>query len=162
MLPRGKQADQSFRADLRVQPRGQFRPLCRDSPAAAAALAGAAKMTAHGQKGGSRDTTGIRAERDSLDYVRGGANAAAGDDGYPISDAFIAQPLVHSRQRQFNRNADIVANACRRRAGAAAKTVDGDDIRAAAGGLLVNLFYGFLAPVGILSKSAIVFLIFNA
>ena len=50
-----------------------------------------------------------------------------------ITDALIAQALIDSGERQLDRDADVVADAGRRRAGAAAEAVDGDDVRTRCG-----------------------------
>ena len=47
-----------------------------------------------------------------------------------FADALFAQPLIHRRQRQLNRDAHVVADAGGRGARAAAEAVDGDDVRA--------------------------------
>ena len=44
----------------------------------------------------------------------------------------MAESRIHRSQREFNRNADVIADAGGRSARAAAETVDGDDIRAGA------------------------------
>lgn len=58
---------------------------------------------------------------------------ASGDQGYAAAYALVPQPLVHRCQRQLNGNTHIVPYSGGRRAGAAPKAVDGDDIRTAAG-----------------------------
>ena len=90
-------------------------------------------MAPHGQQCRGGNVTGIRAQSNGLDHVGSGAYAASGDQGYAAAYALVPQPLVHRCQRQLNGNTHIVPYSGGRRAGAAPKAVDGDDIRTAAG-----------------------------
>ena len=74
---------------------------------------------------------GVRAKRNRLDHVRARTNRTADHNGNVVADSLVAKTLVNGRKRQFNRNAYVIADARRRGAGAAAETVDCNDVRAA-------------------------------
>ena len=84
-------------AFFRIQPLDEFRALSSDSPVAFTALAGAAQMTAKGQKGGCRYIAGICAEGDGFNDIGRASDASADDQGNLIPDAFIPQALVYPR-----------------------------------------------------------------
>ena len=133
MIPRGDEVDQALRADIRVEALDQIGTLGRDAPVALAGLAGAAQVAAHGEQGAGCDVAGVRAERDGLQQICGVADGTADNDRNLIADALVAQTLVDSGERKLDRDADVVADTGRSRAGTAAVAVDADDVRARAG-----------------------------
>ena len=57
--------------------------------------------------------------------ICGVADGTADNDRNLIADALVAQTLVDSGERKLDRNADVVADTGRSRAGTAAVAVDG-------------------------------------
>ena len=90
-------------------------------------------MAAHCQQSRGADVACVRAERDGLEQIGGVADGAADNDRNLITDALIAQALINSSQRQLDRDADVIADAGRSCAGAAAVAVDADDVCTRAG-----------------------------
>ena len=133
MPPRRHQVDQPFAPDVGIQAFHEVGALGRDAPVAFAALAGAAEVTAEREQGGGRDIAGVGAERDGFHHVRCAPDRAADDERHVVADPLVAQPLIHRGERQFDRDADVVADPGRRGAGPAPEPVDRDDVRAAAG-----------------------------
>ena len=119
-------------ADFRVQPLDKVCALGGDAPVAFAALAGTAQMAAEREQRRCCDIARVRTERYRLYNVRRRTDGAADDQRHIVADALVPQPLVHRRQSQLNRDAHMIADTGRRRTGAAAKAVDGNDIRAGA------------------------------
>ena len=78
------------------------------------------------------NVTGIRAQSQRFDHVRGTAYGPADDQRNVPPDAFIPEALINGCQRQLNGDAHVVTDAGGGSAGAAAKSVDGDNICAAA------------------------------
>ena len=102
-------------------------------------------MAAQCKQGCRCNVTGIGAQGDRFYHIGGAADRSPRDKGYVIADSFLAEPGVHGRQGKLHRNAHIVSDAGRRCAGAAAETVDGNDVRAASGdtaGDCSNIMYG--------------------
>lgn len=104
-----------------------------NAPVAQPRLAAPAQVASQRQQGGGADVAGVRPQRDGLDHISGGADAAAGDQGHMIAYPLLPQPLIHRGQCQFNGYAHIIPDTGGSRAGTATEAVDGDDIRAAAG-----------------------------
>ena len=90
-------------------------------------------MAAEREQRAGCDVAGVRSERDGFEQVGRVADRAADHDRYLVADAFIAQALVDCCERQLDRDADVVADAGRRRARAASVAVNADDVRARAG-----------------------------
>ena len=90
-------------------------------------------MAAHCQQSRGADVACVRAERDGLEQIGGVADGASDNDRNLITDALITQALINSSQRQLDRDADVVADAGRSCAGAAAVAVDTDDVCTRAG-----------------------------
>ena len=87
-------------------------------------------MAAQCQQRRRGDIYRVRAQADGLNHVGGGTDRTAHDQADVVADALFAQPLIHCRQRQLNRDAHVVADAGGRSARAAAEAVNGDDVRA--------------------------------
>ena len=88
-------------------------------------------MAAHRQQSRRCDINRVSAERYSLYDVRAASDRTADNDGNIVSDTLVAEPLVNACERKLYRNAYVIADTCRSRAGAASVAVDGDDVRAA-------------------------------
>ena len=132
VLPRGDKIHKALVADVRVKALHKVGALGCDAPVALAGLAASAQMAAERQKCRRADVASICTERDGLDNIGAGANGAADNERNRVADAFIAQALIDRCEGKFNRDADVIADARRRCARAAAEAVDGDDVRAAA------------------------------
>ena len=124
VIPCSEQVDETLGADIRIQALDQLRTLGCNAPVALAGLAGAAQVAAHCQQSRGADIACVRAERDSLEQIGGVADGAADNDRNLITDALITQALINSSQRQLDRDADVIADAGRSCAGAAAVAVD--------------------------------------
>ena len=111
-------------AVFRIEPAGEVFPLRGDSPVALAGIAVSTHVTAQRNQRGGSDVNRVGAQRNRLDDVGGTANRPGRDKGNLLSNPFVSQPLVNNRQRQFNRDSDVVSNASRGGAGASAKAVD--------------------------------------
>ena len=125
MLPRGDKIHKALIADVRVEALHKVGTLGCDAPVALAGLAASAQMAAERQKCRRADVARICTERDGLDNIGAGANGAADNERNLVADAFIAQALIDRCEGKLNRDADVIADARRRRARAAAETVDG-------------------------------------
>ena len=90
-------------------------------------------MAAEREQRAGRDVARVRAECDRFEQVGRVADRAADHDRDLVADALVAQALVDRRERQLDRDADVVADTGRGCACAAAVAVDADDIRTRAG-----------------------------
>ena len=95
-------------------------------------------MAAQGEQGSSGHVTGVGAERNRLYNIGRIADAAAGYERYPVADPFISESLVNGCQRQFDRDTDMIPDSGGGSPGAAAESVNGDDIGAASGNPACN------------------------
>ena len=102
MPPRGHQIDKPPAPLVNIQPLDQLRSLGGDPPVTKPGLTASAQMASQRQQGGRADVAGVRSQRDGLDHVDGGTDAAAGDQGHMIAYPLLPQPLIHRGQRQLN------------------------------------------------------------
>ena len=133
MLPCSHQIDESLTSRIDIEPFDQLCVLGGDTPVAFPGLAGSAQVASQSKQSGCPDIAGIRAQRNGLDRICGGANAAADDQRNMISDSFVTQTLIHSSQRKFYGDSHIVTNTGGGGSGAAAEAVNGNDVCSAAG-----------------------------
>ena len=138
MPPCGHQIHKPLAANIRVQPLHQLRTLGGNAPVALAALTAAAQVAAHRQQRSRGNIAGIGTQRNGLDHIRCAADAAANHQRNIISDTFVPEPLIHSRQGQLNGDAHIVPDPGRRGTGTTPEAVDGNDFRATAGNTTGN------------------------
>ena len=90
-------------------------------------------MAAEREQRAGRDVTRVRAECDRFEQIGRIADRAADHDRDLVADALVAQALVDCRERQLDRDADVVADTGRGCACAAAVAVNADDVRTRAG-----------------------------
>ena len=102
-----------------------------NTPVALTGVAASAQVAAHGEQSRSSYVDCVRAERDCLYDVRTASDGTAHNDGDVISDTLVAEPLVNARESQLYRNAYVIADPCRSRAGTSSVAVDGDYVRTA-------------------------------
>ena len=88
-------------------------------------------MTAQREQRGCCDIAGIRPQSYRFNNIRSRANTAADNQGNIVADAFVTQPLINGRQCQLYGNTDIITNSRGSGAGAAAESVNRDNIGAA-------------------------------
>ncbi len=109
-------------------------------------------MAAQGEQGSSGHITGVCTERNRLYDIGRIADAAAGYERYPVADSFVPESLVNGCQRQFDRDTDMIPDSGRGGSGAAAESVNGDDIGAASGNPACNgsnvMYSGYLYDNG--------------
>ena len=130
--------NEAFAARIGIQPLHKLRALGRNTPVAFSALTGTAKMAAEGKQCRCSNIAGIRAKRDGLHDVRCAADAAADNNGNAVADSFVTESLINSRQGEFNRDTNVIADTCRCCARAAAEPVNRNDVRTAAGNAAGN------------------------
>ena len=133
MLPCSHQIDESLTSRIDIEPFDQLCVLGGDTPVAFSGLAGSAQVASQSKQSGCSDIAGIRTQRNGLDHICGGANAAADDQRNMISDSFVTQTLIHSSQRKFYGDSHIVTNTGGGGSSAAAEPVNGNDVCSAAG-----------------------------
>ena len=132
MRPGVDQIDGAMVAVFRIESAGEVFPLRGDSPVALASIAVSAHVTTQRDQRGGSDVNRVGAQRNRLDDVGGATNRPGRDKGNLLSNPLVAQPLVDNRQSQFDWDADVVTNASRGGAGASAKAVDNNRVRACA------------------------------
>ena len=86
-------------------------------------------MAAHSEQRRRTDVHRVRAQRDGLDQIGRAADGTAHDQRDLVADALLAQSGIDRGECKLDRNAHIIADACRGCARAAAPAVDRDDIR---------------------------------
>ncbi len=132
--PRVDQVDQPLRADVGIEAPRERRVLGGDAPRAPPGVAPLAERAAQRQQRRRAERHRVRAQRDRLRRIRRSTGCRPPRSAETwLRMPFVPQLLIDHRERDLDRDAEVVADHRRRRPGAAAETVEVDDVRARPG-----------------------------